>query len=93
MDRPPVADQHSAHLRDYEYVRLGTVSLLGGLDLHSGKVVEIVSDTHKSAHFIAFLKKLDDIYPQQEKIRLVLDNHSAHVSRETRNESRHGAAT
>jgi transposase len=84
-DRAPVAGRYSAHLRDYEYVRLGTVSLLAGLDLHSGKVVEIVSDTHKSADFITFLRKLDETYPQQQKIRLVLDNHSAHISRETRN--------
>src|SRR5882757_3197829 len=83
-DRPPVAGQYPTHLRDYEYVRLGTVSLLAGLDLHSGKIVEIVSDTHKSADFIAFLKKLDETYPPHQKIRLVLDNHSAHISRETR---------
>lgn len=84
-DRPPVAGQYPSHLRDYEYVRLGTVSLLAGLDLHTGKVVEIVSDTHKSADFISFLKKLDETYSSQQKIRLVLDNHSAHISKETRN--------
>jgi transposase len=70
-------------LRDYEYKRLGTVSLLAGLDLHSGRLIETVSNTHKSADFITFLKKLDAAYPAQQ-IRLVLDNHSAHVSRETR---------
>jgi transposase len=83
-DRPPVAGQYASHLRDYEYERLGTVSLLAGLDLHSGRIIETVSDTHKSADFIAFLKKLDDAYPEHHKIRLVLDNHSAHISKETR---------
>jgi transposase len=83
-DRPPVAGRYSSHLRDYEYERLGTVSLLAGLDLHSGRIIETVSDTHKSADFIAFLKKLDSAYPEHQKIRLVLDNHSAHISRETR---------
>lgn len=83
-DRPPVAGQHPSHLRDYEYERLGTVSLLAGLDLHSGRVIETVSDTHKSADFIAFLKKLDAAYAETQKIRLVLDNHSAHISKETR---------
>ena len=62
-DRPPVPGKHPSHLRDYEYKRLGTVSLLAGLDLHSGRVIETVSDTHKSADFIAFLKKLDAAYP------------------------------
>ena len=60
------------------------MSLLAGLDLHSGRIIETVSDTHKSADFIAFLKKLDDAYPEHHKIRLVLDNHSAHISKETR---------
>ena len=63
---------------------MGTVSLLAGLDLHSGRVIETVSNTHKSSDFIAFLRKLDGAYPAQQKIRLVLDNHSAHVSKQTR---------
>jgi transposase len=83
-DRPPVPGQHASHLRDYAYKRLGTVSLLAGLDLHTGRIVETVSDTHNSADFIAFLKKLDASYPNHQKIRLVLDNHSAHISKETR---------
>ena len=83
-DRPPVVGTHPSHLRDYEYVRLGTVSLLAGLDLHSGRVIETVSYTHNSADFIAFLKKLDNAYPDRHQIRLVLDNHSAHISKETR---------
>ena len=82
-DRPPVPGQHASHLRDYEYKRLGTVSLLAGLDLHTGIVTEIVSDTHKSSDFIAFLTKLDAAYPPTQKLRLILDNHSAHISRET----------
>jgi len=83
-DRPPVVGQHPSHLRDYEYKRLGTVSLLPVLDLHSGRIIEIVSDTHKSGRFIVFLKKLEDAYPAPQRIRLILDNHSAHISRETR---------
>ena len=83
-DRPPVVGQYSSHLRDYEYERLGTVSLLAGLDLHSGRIIETVSDTHNSGDFITFLKKLDSAYREHHKIRLVLDNHSAHISKETR---------
>ena len=61
-DRPPVVERHPSHLGDYEYVRLGTVSLLAGLDLHDGRITEIVSDTHNSADFITFLQKLDGAY-------------------------------
>ena len=83
-DKPPVPGKHASHLRDNEYIRLGVVSLLAGLDLHTGRVIEIVSNTHKSADFIAFLRRLDDSYPAHQKIRLLLDNHSAHISKEVR---------
>jgi len=82
-DRPPIPGQHPSATRDYEYKRLGTVSLLAGLDLHSGLVTEIVSDSHKSKDFIQFLQKLDLAYPPTAVLRLILDNHSAHISKET----------
>jgi transposase len=82
-DRPPKPNQFPSHLRDYEYKRLGTVSLLAGLDLHTGRVTEIVSDRHASVDFIALLGKLDEGYSPQTRIRLLLDNHSAHTSKQT----------
>lgn len=81
-DLPPTKE-HSKMARDYEYKRLGTLSLLAGIDLLTGKVIPLVSETHKSSDFITWLKKVDSIYPEQDKIRLVLDNHSAHTSKET----------
>lgn len=71
-------------MRDYEYVRHGTLSLLAGIDLLTGEAVPLVSETHKSSDFVRFLKILDAKYPEGEKIRLILDNHSAHTSKETR---------
>ena len=71
-------------LRDYEYKRLGTVSLLAGIDLLTGEAIPLVSDTHKSADFVRFLKILDLKYPAQDTIRIILDNHSAHTSKETK---------
>ena len=70
--------------RDSEYKRLGTVSLLACIDLNTGRAIPLVSDTHKSSDFIEFLKKLDAEYPSQDTIRIILDNHSAHTSKETR---------
>ena len=81
-DLPPTQKQGRV-ARDYEYKRLGTVSLLAGMDLLTGKVIPLVSDTHKSSDFIAWLKIIDGQYPEQDTIRLVLDNHSAHTSKET----------
>lgn len=82
-DLPPTKE-HGTVGRDYEYRRLGTVSLLAGLDLLTGTIIPSVSDTHKSSDFIEWLKKVDAIYPEQDTIRLILDNHSAHTSKETR---------
>lgn len=83
-DLPPVVGQYPEMSRDYEYKRLGTVSLLAGLDLHTGKVMELISDTHQSKDFVEFLQKLDEAYDPKLVIRLVLDNHSAHLSKETK---------
>ena len=79
----PVAGKHKTLGRDYEYKRLGTVSLLAGIDLHDGTVIPLVEDKHRSAEFTKYLKKLIDHYPEDWKIRLILDNHSAHRSKET----------
>ena len=82
-DLPPVPGKHSAIGRDYEYVRHGTVSILAGIDLHSGHIFANVEDRHRSVEFIALLKRFDDYYPPEAIIRVVLDNHSAHISKET----------
>jgi len=82
-DLPPVAGKASAVGRDYEYVRHGTVSILAGIDLHSGHIFANVEERHRSVEFIALLKQLDEHYPKEAIIRVVLDNHSAHISKET----------
>jgi transposase len=81
-DLPPT-DKHGYVCRDYEYRRLGTVSLLAGLNLISGEIIPLIRDTHKSSDFIDFLKIIDEKYADAERIRVVLDNHSAHTSKET----------
>ena len=70
--------------RDYEYKRHGTLSLLAGIDLISGKVHSLIREQHKSADFIDFLKLIDEAYPQECVIFMVLDNHTIHTSRATR---------
>ena len=82
-DLPPVPGKAPAVGRDYEYVRRGTVSILAGIDLHSGHIFTNVEDRHRSVEFIGLLKRLDSHYPSEAIIRVVLDNHSAHISKET----------
>ena len=83
-DRMPTS-ANGYRQRDHEYKRLGTLSLLAGIDLLTGEAIPFISETHKSSDFISFLSLLDAKYPEGEIIRLILDNHSAHTSKETRN--------
>jgi hypothetical protein len=83
-DLPPVPGKHPSLGRDYEYKRLGTCSILAALDLHDGHVTARVERRHRSREFIGLLKDLDEYYPAGCTIRLILDNHSAHISKETR---------
>ena len=77
-------NDHPTICRDYEYKRLGTVSLLAGIDLQTGEAIPLVRDKHSSKEYIEFLKLLDSKYPKEDKIRLVLDNLKVHTSDETR---------
>lgn len=70
--------------RDYEYKRLGTLSLLAGIDLLTGEAVPLVSRTHNSDDYVNFLRILDKKYPEGDKIRLVLDNLQVHKSKKVR---------
>ena len=83
-DLPPVPGRAATFARDHEYKRQGTVSLLAGIDLLTGQVHAIVRDRHRSREFIEFLKLLDAAYPTHTAIKLILDNHSAHISKETK---------
>lgn len=77
-------EKHSTISRDYEYKRLGTLSLLAGIDLQTGEAIPMVSETHNSKDYVEFLKILDKKYPKGDRIRIVLDNLKVHTSEETR---------
>jgi transposase len=83
-DLPPQPGHHAGFARDHEYKRHGTLSLLAGIDLLTGKVHACVEDRHRSREFIGFLKRLDAAYPADTAIKLILDNHSAHISQQTK---------
>src|SRR5262249_53031898 len=83
-DLSPVPGKHKEWGRDHEYKRHGTVSILASLDLQDGHVIGRVENRHRSVEFIGLLKDLDAHYPPEAVIRIILDNHSAHTSKETR---------
>jgi transposase len=83
-DLPPVPGAHPTIARDHEYKRHGTVTLMAGIDLLTGQVRALVRDRHRSREFIEFLGVLDTAYPAATAIKIILDNHSAHIYRETK---------
>jgi transposase len=82
-DLPPVPGRHPSNGRDYEYKRHGTLSLLAGLDLLTGKVHACIEERHRSLEFTKLLEKIHQAYSPETRILIVLDNHSAHISKET----------
>jgi len=83
-DLNPVPKTYSTWKRDYEYKRHGTISLLASIDLLNGDIYGKVFDRHRSKEFIDYLRYVDKIYQKDFKIKMILDNHSAHISKETR---------
>ena len=81
-DKNPT-EKHGFTARDSEYKRLGTLSLLSGINLLDGEVISIVRDRHASDEFIEWLETVDGKYGKDKKILIVLDNHSVHRSAKT----------
>ena len=81
-DLMPVEGRHSTIARDYEYKKHGTLSLLAGIDLISGRISYKIFENHRSCEFIEYLKELESLYPE-EKIEIIIDNLIVHTSEET----------
>ena len=80
----PVPNKYPTKKIDHQYKRLGTVTLLAGIDLHTGRIIPLIRDKHRSKEFIEFLELLDKEYPKNWEIRIILDNLSVHYSKETK---------
>jgi hypothetical protein len=79
-DLPPKPGVHSAFAREHEYKRHGTVSLLAGIDLLTGKVHALVRDRHRRREFIEFLKLLDLAYPADTALRFQAEDWSVQAT-------------
>ena len=60
------------------------MTLSAAVDLVTGVVHHAITQRHRSREFVAFLQQLDAAYGVGVLICVLLDNHSAHRSRETR---------
>lgn len=83
-DRMPNNESGGSIMRDSEYKRHGTLSLLAGIDLLTGRIIAEITERHRSMEFVNFLKTMNEVYAEKEKIRVILDNHTIHISKETR---------
>jgi transposase len=67
----------SVERRTHDYERHGTTSLFAALEVGTGKVTAEARARHTGADFLAFLRRLDRVYPEAE-LHVVLDNVSTH---------------
>jgi transposase len=74
---PGRAERHG-----FEYYRHGTLSLYAALDVKTGKVQGMTAARHTSQDFVAFLEGLVQRTPWAQQIHVVLDNLSAHKTKD-----------
>lgn len=64
---------------DYEYVRLGVVNIFMANEPLAGNRVVEVTKTKKKGDWARFIKRIsDEMYPDAERITLVMDNFKTH---------------
>jgi transposase len=71
-------------LREFEYVRHGTVSLMAAMNVTDGTVHPKIIVANNSATFIEFLTELGATVDPAKKIHLIVDNGSSHTSKATK---------
>jgi transposase len=70
--RPGQVERHT-----HDYKRNGTTSLFAALNVATGEVTQEARASHTGADFLAFLRRLDRVYPDQD-LHVILDNVSTH---------------
>ena len=62
----------------HDYKRNGTTTLFAALEILQGKVVGQCYARHRHQEFLKFLKRLDQAFPQDLKLHVVMDNYGTH---------------
>lgn len=68
--------------RTHDYKRHGTTSLYAAFNILTGKVIGQVADRTRAKEFLSFIKQLDRRTPKGRDLHVILDNHSAHKTKE-----------
>ena len=62
----------------HDYKRNGTTTLFAALEIAQGKVVGQCYARHRHQEFIKFLNRLNEEFPGEVKLHLVMDNYGTH---------------
>jgi hypothetical protein len=62
----------------HDYKRNGTTTLFAALELAQGKVVGQCFARHRNREFLIFLRRLDQEFPGEIPLHLVMDNYGTH---------------
>ena len=62
----------------HDYKRNGTTTLFAALELAEGKVVGECYARHRHQEFLKFLQRLDQEFPDDLKLHVVMDNYGTH---------------
>ncbi len=62
----------------HDYKRNGTTTLFAALELLQGKVIGQCYERHRHQEFLKFLRRLDEEFPGEVPLHLVMDNYGTH---------------
>ena len=69
----------------HDYKRNGTTTLFAALEMLQGKVIGQCYQRHRHQEFLKFLRTLDNEFPGQVPLHLVMDNYGTHKHENVRN--------
>ena len=62
----------------HDYKRHGTTTLFAALEILQGRVVGQCFERHRHQEFLRFLRHLDQEFPGEQELHLVMDNYGTH---------------
>src|SRR3989441_3480097 len=68
--------------RTHDYKRNGTTTLFAALSLLDGKVIGQCVPRHRHQEFLKFLRRLDEEFPEELLLHVVMDNYGTHKTPE-----------
>lgn len=73
----------------HDYARNGTTTLFAALEVLQGRVVGQCYERHRHQEFLRFLKRLEEEFPGEKRLHLVMDNYGTHKHSRVRSWLRH----